>query len=525
MTRSEGIRTGVGAWLESAIEAAGRRGLSDIKPLLEGLADSTIGLRTAAWNEVVPTGGAADTAGGACPALHASTSATDLTESSIAALAPRVASGEVSAVRLVEECLDRIARENGRLNAFITVLEHQARADAVRADEDIAAGRYRGPLHGIPLSLKDLIDCAGVPTTAASRVLEGYVAANDAPVVARLREAGAIILGKCNLHEFAFGTTSEDSAFGAVHNPWDTIRSAGGSSGGSAAAVVAGMGFASVGTDTGGSIRIPAAVCGCVGLKPTFGELPCDGIIPLSRSLDHVGPITRTVDDAWLVYQAMAGNPRPAPLARRPAGSLTLGLLRPYFLDVLAEEVAGQFGSELSRLGEAGARLIDRAIPHASDTATIYLHLQLPEASAYHAPALERCPDAYTPPVRQRLEMGRFVLAEDYVRAATGAGVLRAEVDAALDGIDALVLPTVPITAQPIGSSVLTLSGRGYPVRSMMLRLTQLFDITGHPAISLPSGHSRGNLPIGIQLVGHRGRTTELLQAAAAVEALIARRD
>jgi aspartyl-tRNA(Asn)/glutamyl-tRNA(Gln) amidotransferase subunit A len=448
-----------------------------------------------------------------------------LADHTISEIAPLIASRRVSSAALTEECLARVARENGRLNAFITVLGEEARAQAALADEELAAGRCRGPLHGIPISLKDLIDLAGAPTTAASRVLDGYVAADDAPVVARLRAAGAVFVGKCNLHEFAFGTTSEDSAYGPVRNPWDPTRSAGGSSGGSAAAVVSGMGLASVGTDTGGSIRIPSAVCGCVGLKPTYGELPCDGIVPLSRSLDHVGPIARSVADAWLLFHAMAGQPTHAPLRPpRPVGSLRLGLLRPYFMDVLDGAVTEQFSIELSRLRSSGARVIDRAVARAADIATVYLHLQLPEASAYHAPALERCPEAYTPPVRQRLELGRYVLAEDYARARVGAEVLRRDVDAALENCDAVVLPSVPIVAQPIGSSALAFGGRSYPVRALMLRLTQLFDITGHPAISLPCGRSRENLPVGLQLVGRHGRTAELLEVAAAVESAISER-
>ena len=376
----------------------------------------------------------------------------------------------------------------------------------------------------MPISLKDLIDLAGVPTTAASRVLEGHVARADAAVAARLREAGAVFLGKCNLHEFAFGTTSEDSAFGPVRNPWDAARSAGGSSGGSAAAVVSGMGLASVGTDTGGSIRIPSAVCGCVGLKPTTGELPCDGIIPLSWTLDHVGPLARSVADAWLLFHVMAGTPHPQPLPAgvAPAGALRLGLLKPYFLDVLDDGVRGAFERACTELARAGAALADRAVAHAADTATIYLHLQLAEASAYHAPMLERHPELYTPPVRQRLEMGRYVMGEDYARARCGAGVLRRDVDAALDGVDALVLPTVPIVAQPLGSTSLAVGGLPFPVRALMLRLTQLFDVTGHPAITIPCGRSKENLPIGLQLVGRRGRTADLLVLAAAVERALA---
>jgi aspartyl-tRNA(Asn)/glutamyl-tRNA(Gln) amidotransferase subunit A len=204
---------------------------------------------------------------------------------------------------------------------------------------------------------------------------------------------------------------------------------------------------------------------------------------------------------------------------------MRLGLLRPYFMDVLEHRVQEQFGIECERLGRAGVTISDRAVPHASDTGTIYLHLQLPEASAYHARVLEARPELYTPPVRQRLEMGRYVLAEDYARARLGAEVLRREVDSALDGFDALVLPTVPITAQPIGSTALTLGGGSYPVRALMLRLTQLFDVTGHPAVSLPCGRSGDNLPVGLQLVGRHGRTADLLALAATVEAVMARKE
>lgn len=452
---------------------------------------------------------------------------TPILDLSISELSERMARRRVSAREVTDACLARIASEGGRLNAFITVLSDQARAQADALDAEASHGRLRGPLHGVPVSLKDLIDLEGVLTTAASRVLDRNAARRDAVVAARLREAGAVFIGKCNLHEFAFGTTSEDSAFGAVHNPRDTSRSAGGSSGGSAAAVVAGMCYASVGTDTGGSIRIPAAVCGCVGLKPTYGELPCDGIIPLSGSLDHVGPLARSVSDAWLVYRAMAGDSHPAPLTtgEPPASSLTLGLLRPYFMDVLSDGVAQPFDVALRRLAASGTRVIERAVAHASDIATIYVHLQLPEASAYHSAVLESRPELYTPPVRQRLEMGRYVLAEDYVRARAGAAVLRSDVDAALDGCDALVLPAVPITAQPIGSESLPLAGSSFPVRALMLRLTQLFDITGHPAISLPCGTFEDQLPAGLQLVGRRGQTKELLEVALAVEQAIAHHD
>jgi aspartyl-tRNA(Asn)/glutamyl-tRNA(Gln) amidotransferase subunit A len=448
-----------------------------------------------------------------------------LHELSISELAPLLAAREVSSLDVTEACLSRIAADNLRVNAFITVLGDQARQDARRADAEIAAGRWRGPLHGVPISLKDLIDLSGVATTAASRVLEGHVARTDAVVVARLREAGAVFLGKCNLHEFAYGTTCEDSAFGPVRNPWDTGRSAGGSSGGSAAAIVSGMGLASIGTDTGGSIRIPAAACGCVGLKPTSGELPVDGIVPLSWTLDHVGPLARSVADAWLLYHVMAGTlPPPAlPVGRVTAADLGLGLLKPYFLDVLDDDVSAAFEEACARLIDAGAGLADRAVADAADTPTVYLHMQLPEASAYHAPMLEAHPELYTPPVRQRLEMGRFVLGEDYGRARLGARVLAAEVDAALAGVDALVLPTLPIVAPLLGANSLTIGGAKHPVRTLMLRLTQLFDVTGHPAVTIPCVRSEGHLPVGLQLVGRRGRTAELLELAGVVERTLAK--
>ncbi len=339
-----------------------------------------------------------------------------------------------------------------------------------------------------------------------------------------LRDAGAVLIGKTNLHEFAFGTTSDDSAFGAVRNPHDPSRSPGGSSGGSAVGIVTGMSVASIGTDTGGSIRIPSAACGTVGLKPTWGEVPCDGVVPLSPSLDHVGPLARSVADAWLIYLVLRGEataarwPLPAP---RPVKGLRLGVPRRYFHDVLDDEVRARFAASLAWLRHAGAETVDVDIPHAPGIAPVYLHASLPEAAAYHAHSLESAPERYTKNVRLRLEMGRYVLAEDYVRAQAARAVLRAEVDAALAGCDALVLPTLPIPAPPIGASTVDVAGTPQPVRSMMLRMTQLFNLTGHPAISLPMGETAAGLPCGLQLVGRLNDTEGLLATAAACEPLI----
>jgi aspartyl-tRNA(Asn)/glutamyl-tRNA(Gln) amidotransferase subunit A len=439
----------------------------------------------------------------------------------ITELAPLVASGHIRSEDLTRACLAEIAAHDEALRAFITVLGEDALAQARGLDAEIAGGRCRGPLHGIPISLKDLIDQRGVPTTAASRVREGHVADRDAPVTARLREAGAVLVGKTNLHEFAFGTTSDDTAYGAVRNPYDTSRSPGGSSGGSAVSIVTGMSMASIGTDTGGSIRIPSAACGTVGLKPTFGELPCDGIVPLSRSLDHVGPLARSVEDAWLLYLIMRGDGTaarwPLPMRRTITG-LRLGIPRAYFHDILDHEVRGRFAESLAWLRQAGAEIVDVTIAHAAAAAPVYLHTSLPEASAYHAATIAACPERYTPNVRLRIETGRYLLAEDHARAQMARVVLRADVDRALAGCDALALPTLPIPAPPIGAGTVEVAGKPESVRNLMLRLTQLFNLTGHPAISIPAGSTEAGLPCGFQLVGRMHETEGLLAVAAACD-------
>ena len=430
----------------------------------------------------------------------------------------RLERGELSSVELTRACLERIAQKNDALRAFITVTAEQAMADAARADAEIAAGRYRGPLHGIPVSIKDLVDVAGTPTTSGSNVPPRQPS-HDAPVAAHLRRAGAVLVGKTNLHEFAFGTTSDESAFGAVRNPFDLSRSAGGSSGGAAVALVERMCYGAVGTDTGGSIRIPAAACGVVGLKPTSGEISVEAVVPLSPTLDHVGPLALTVEDAALLYYAMLDGDARVDRVPPPAeGPLWLGVPEAYFLEKLDEEVARLFGQARASLSGAGHSLTPVVIAHAARTADVYLPIGLAEASWYHAPLLAAHAGKYSPAVRLRLEMGRYVLAEDYLRAMHARTVLRRAVDRALDGLDALVLPALAIGAPPVGAASVTIHGKPEPVRAMMLRLTQLFNITGHPAIALPCGVGRDGLPRAVQLVGHRGSTDRLLAVAAAVE-------
>ncbi len=448
---------------------------------------------------------------------------TQVNHTTIADTAPRVARGEIRSERITEECLTQIAALNPRLNAFITVTADAALAAAREADREIAAGRSRGALHGIPLSLKDLIDQAGLPTTAASRVRSDHVARRDAPVVARLRQAGAVFVGKTNLHEFAFGTTSEDSGWGPTRHPLDDSRSPGGSSGGSAVAVSTAMSFGSVGTDTGGSVRIPASACGLTGLKPGWNELPADGVIPLSRQLDHVGPLARSVADAWLLYEAMRGSPRAAgeDLEAPSLHGLTLGVLDGYFFDRMEVDVESAVRGAADRLRSAGVQLSKVIVPHARDIAPVYLHLVLADGAAYHATELARHGERYTAPVRLRLEMGRYVLGEDYARAMRGRELLRHGVERALVGVEALLLPTLPIAAPVLGQASVAVRGGTESVRSAMLRCTQLFNLTGHPAITVPCGRTSGGLPVGVQLVGGLGRTNDLLRLARAVESAL----
>ena len=428
-----------------------------------------------------------------------------------------------SVARHVGDTLARIAELNPTLNAFITVFEREAIDQARALDEELRQGRSRGPLHGRTISLKDLIDVKGFPTTAASRVRAGHVAPADARLVTRLRQAGAVLIGKTNMHEFALGTTSDESAFGPVHNPHDPSRSPGGSSGGSGAAVAAGMGWGSIGSDTGGSIRIPASACGVVGLKPAFGEISLVGVVPLSVSLDHVGPLAQNVTDAWAIYDALVETPRSAP-APRSIDSLRIGLLGGYFRKKVDSGVGATFDQALDRLRHAGATIVHVELGPLADIPTTYVNVALTEAYAFHADALAKIPGDFSDSVRSRLEMGGQISREDYEQAQGDRAVMRSAVDAALSKCDAIVLPTMPISPQKLGATEAIVDGRAEPLRPLTLRLTQLFNLTGHPAISLPCGQTPEGLPCGFQIVGRRQHTPDLLQVALSCEAIVSPR-
>ncbi len=444
---------------------------------------------------------------------------------SIRELARQIRNGQTTTLQIVDQCLQAIAEHEKDINAFITVLTDEAQAQARRTDEEIKRGEDRGLLHGIPISIKDIIDLDGVPTTAASAVRQGHRATSDATVIARLRAAGAIFIGKCNLHEFAYGTTGEDSAFGPTRNPRAPDRLAGGSSSGSAASVAAGMALASIGTDTGGSIRIPAAACGVVGLKPTQGELITEGIVPLAPTLDHVGPLANTVGDAALIYQVMAGGARRIEtddvLWHTKQPRRQLGLLQPYFLDQLDADIRRSFEETVDHLRKAGYAIRELSIGHADTIATTYRLTQLYEAFQIHEHLLETRFDHYSPDVRDRLSLGRHVSEDDYHRMQVDRAVLQTEVDRNLDGIDALILPTLAIPAPKPGSTHALIDGQLQDLRAVSLRLTQLFNLTGHPAISLPTGTTAAGLPSATQLVGRRHHTESLLQLASEFEATL----
>lgn len=414
---------------------------------------------------------------------------------------------ELSPVELTESVLARIAAVEGRLGAYVTVAADAALAAAARAEREISGSGPRGPLHGIPMALKDLIDAEGIPTTASSHVRAGHVAERDSRVAERLGAAGAVLLGKTHTHEFAYGLTTPQT-----NNAWDHSRVAGGSSGGSAVAVAAGGATFAMGTDTGGSIRVPAALNGVVGLKPTYGLVPRTGVTSLSWSLDHVGPLTRTVQDAALVLSATAGHdPRdPASVSgpmldRFPGGDLRglkVGVPRNHYFDRVTPEVEESVRGAIERLAELGAELVDVEIPMARYIQAVQWGLMVPEATAYHERSLRATPDLYAADVRILLEAGELTSAGDYLRAQRARTMMRDAWARMFDGIDVLAAPTVPMTAAEAGQEAVEWAdGTTEAVSDSYVRLCAPANITGVPALTLPVGHDRAGLPIGMQLM------------------------
>lgn len=442
----------------------------------------------------------------------------------ISELAPRLRRKEVSPIEITQECLRRIEKLNPTLNAFITVTGESALAQARIAEAEILRGEWRGPLHGVPMALKDLIDTAAVRTTAASVRLKDRIPDQDAEVVRRLRQAGAIIVGKNNLHEFAYGGSSLISHFGDVHNPWDAGRIAGGSSGGSAAAVVTGLAYAAIGTDTAGSIREPAALCGCVGLKPTYGRVSTRGVIPLSWSLDHVGPLTASVADAAIVLQAIAGHDTAditsanVPVAdyvsalRDDCKSLRVGVLQGYFFDDLDSEVASALGHALRGIATIVAEMKEVRLDVPSDRT-----LQAAESYAYHAENVAKTPELYQPETLRRIRSGENVSAAEYIQRRRELDEARRNIARVFAEVDVLVMPTMPMPAPAI-ADLRSDPDALRPAELRLLRNTRPFNVWGLPAISVPCGFTQSGLPIGLQIAGPHWREDLVLRLAHAYE-------
>jgi aspartyl-tRNA(Asn)/glutamyl-tRNA(Gln) amidotransferase subunit A len=451
---------------------------------------------------------------------------------SITELAPRVRRKEVSPVELTRACLGRIGELNPALNSFITVTAESALAEARAAETEILREEWRGPLHGIPIALKDLIDTAGTRTTAGSELYRNRVPDEDAEVVRRLRQAGAVIVGKNNLHEFAYGGSSLVGFFGDVHNPWNVAHVAGGSSGGSAAAVAAGLCYAAIGTDTAGSIREPAALCGCVGIKPTYGRVSARGVIPLSRSLDHVGPIANSVGDVAVVLQAIAGfdaldihsadvsvSNYSSALYSSALGeetkSLRVGLPRKYFYDDLDGEVRAAMDAAVGVIRTLVAEVRDVQVEVPMDRT-----VQAAESFAYHAENTAQTPELYQAETLRRIRSGEKISAAEYILRRREMDEERRRAHNFFAEVDLLVTPTTPIAAPAI-AELKKDPGALRPAELILLRNTRPFNVWGLPAISVPCGFTKGGLPIGLQIAGPQWREDLVLRLASAFESAV----
>jgi aspartyl-tRNA(Asn)/glutamyl-tRNA(Gln) amidotransferase subunit A len=434
----------------------------------------------------------------------------------MADLGRMIASKQVSPVEVVRAHLDRIAALDSKLRAFITICADSALESARAAEADLMAGRPVGPLHGVPWAPKDLYSTKGVRTTGGSKILADSVPAADATVVARLARAGAIVLGKLNMHEFAYGPEGINAHYGDTRNPWssDAHRIAGGSSSGSGAAVAAGMAPGSLGSDTGGSIRIPASLCGITGLKPTYGRASRAGVLPLTWSMDHVGPMTRSARDCALILGAIAGydpaDPTTSVLPVPDYGAaltgdvkgLRVGLLRAHFTDVAAPEVRTAVEAAAKQFERAGAVVDEVNLTQVAHAGTASAAIVASEALAYHAAWMRSRPQDYQPDVRERLRIGAFVSGAHYVRAQQVRALVAREIDEALARRDVLLAPATPLAAPVLGERETTLGDGPSDVRAALLRCTRPFNFSGHPACAAPCGFTAAGLPIGLQLVG-----------------------
>lgn len=419
---------------------------------------------------------------------------------------------EVSCVELVQESL-RAEQAHRDLNCFITLTGETALQEAKVLDAELAAGQDRGPLHGIPIAHKDLYHTAGVRTTNGSRIFADFVPSKDAVAVRKLREAGAISMGKLNMHELAYGITSSNPHYGPVRNPHDRTRIPGGSSGGSGAAVAAGILYGATGSDTGGSIRIPASFCGVVGFKPTFGTVSIEGCFPLGASLDHMGPLARSVDDTALMLEGMGSGQYPL----TPNARVRIGVPENYFNHLLTTEVRVAVEKALGRAQELGAKLVSVRVPDPDGLFSIARTILLCEAAtALHGQMQPR--HEFGADVLALLDSGAQIPATEYILATTAAVRLRTAWEALFENVDVIFAPATPTTAPRIGQTAISINGREEDTRLLTTRFCRGINLLGYPAISIPWGVSSERLPIGLQIFGPTGEDLRVLNVAAALE-------
>ena len=454
----------------------------------------------------------------------------DLCFSAISEVAELVESGRLSPVELTRAHLERIEATEPALNSFITLLAEQALDQAAAAEREIAAGTYRGPLHGIPIGLKDLYYTKGIRTTVGTRILRDFVPDYDAAVVERFNDAGAVLLGKLQMHEFALGATSVNPHDGPAHNPWDVSRITGGSSGGSGSSVASGQCMATLGSDTGGSIRIPGGLCGIVGMKPTFGLISRYGVHPLSWSLDTVGPMTRTALDAAIVMNALAGHDSRDPSSAQvpdqdyTAGindgvaGLRIGIPDDFFYDVIDEEVSAAISEAAGILAELGAVVERCSIPALNHALGISSTILVTEAAETLLTHMRERPEDIGADVRARLYLGAMTPAVDYVKAQRARAAYNEHLADAMSDYDLLLAPTAAVGAPGIDQEFVEVGGKMENALSLMSRLTRPFNITGQPAVSVPCGFTSEGMPIGMQLAGRMWEDSVVLRAAHAFE-------
>ena len=429
---------------------------------------------------------------------------------------------KISSRELTDDALRRIERENPRINAFITVVAESARACAAAMDDELARGVDRGPLHGIPVAHKDLMMTRGVRTTAGSKIFSDFVPTEDAAVVEKWNDAGAVMIGKTGLHELAYGITSTNPHFGAVRNPWDPERIPGVSSGGSAAAVSAGMVFAATGTDTGASIRLPASFCGVVGLKPTYERVSRRGVIPLGLTLDHVGPIARSVRDAAVTFQAMALKPSGyVPPANAALRGIRIGLPQNYYFDRLDLEVAGAVRAAVQTAAAIGGKIIDVRVPDIDGLNTVARMVLLVEAVSNLGPYLSRRGD-FGSDVLALLDQGRLISAADYADAQRLRRMFIGEFARLWNDVDCVFTPIAPIAAPRIGQTTVEIGGVAEDARLASTRFMRAINALGIPALSMPCGFTGSGLPIGLQILAAPNREDKLLEIGAAMEDALA---